>query len=711
MALSLDAVKNSPATPPPAPLAMPAQDFNQDPDTRFSLRSLRTVLSQIVTFGGCIGLTAYAAYQMYLIISVVDATTILQWLWLGLFVITFAWIALAATAAVSGVLFGWRRQRADHTKPPEGRTALLMPVYNEDPAATCAALYAMARTLSYQGATRCFEIFIISDTNDPALWVQETAAVSLLREQLADIMPVWYRRRHDNTGKKAGNVQNFLTNWGDRYDYMIVLDADSLISADALCGLVREMDASPRCGILQTFPRLYAGNTLFARLQQFAGSLYGPVVAKGIATWQGNDGNFWGHNAIIRTRTFASSAGLPRMPGPRPFGGEILSHDFVEAALVRRAGWNVEMMPSLPGSWEESPPTLLDSAKRDRRWAQGNIQHLGVIPAKGLRWPNRAHMLIGVMSYLASPLWLAMVTTGLVMASIWSAEQFDYFTEEFQLFPRWPVFDSERMIFLFIFTICILLLPKTIGYLQGLFSRTARKGSGPLRLSLGVIVELFFSILYAPIFMMIHSQQLWEIFRGKDSGWSTQQRDSQGVNWRELFARHWFHTVFGIAMTGLLLWLDTLLFYWMLPILLGLVFSIPLSALSGSKQAGRILRSSGILGIPEEETPPPEMMERKMFIDDFSDSIHSLSFHCLFNEPEQQRRHLLLSGQRPKPKRGHPDIEPQMAYLKLQDAHTCEEALSWLTPGEMMAVLSDKAMLTLLAKLPTENSTAPSQPI
>lgn len=358
------------------------------------------------------------------------------------------------------------------------------------------------------------------------------------------------------------------------------------------------------------------------------------------------------------------------------------------------------MMPSLPGSWEESPPTLLDCAKRDRRWAQGNIQHLGVLPAKGLRWPNRAHMLIGVMSYLASPLWLAMVATGLVMASMWSAERLDYFTEDFQLFPSWPIFDSERMIFLFIFTVCILLLPKTLGFLHGLFSRSTRTGSGPIRLTLSVLTELFFSILYAPIFMMIHSQQLWEIFRGKDSGWSTQQRDSQKANWKDLIGRHWFHTVLGVAITGLLIWLETSLLYWMLPILLGLVLSIPLSALSGSKIMGGVLRAIGVLRIPEENTVPVEMMERSMFIDEYADNIHSLSLQRLLGEPRQREKHLELAGQRPKARRGHPDIDAQMAHLKLQDARTSDEALTWLKPPEMLAVLSDARMLERLSGLP-----------
>src|SRR5690606_1308627 len=275
--------------------------------------------------------------------------------------------------------------------------------YNEDPLRTTAALQAMAEELAAAGHAAGFEIVVLSDSTRADAWIRESIAIARLRGRLAGVMPVWYRRRWRNTGRKSGNVQDFVERWGARYEFMVVLDADSLLSADTLVTLVRAMSADPQLGLLQTVPLLVGRRSLLARLQQFAGRMYGPVIARGVAAWSGDDGNYWGHNAIIRIAAFAESCGLPELPGRRPFGGHILSHDFVEAALLRRRGWKVRMLPKVMGSYEESPPSLIDLAVRDRRWAQGNLQHAKVVGAAGLTMPSRMHLAFGIMSYVASP--------------------------------------------------------------------------------------------------------------------------------------------------------------------------------------------------------------------------------------------------------------------------------------------------------------------
>lgn len=604
--------------PPASPLAMPTQTLARDPKAQTASRNPSSSLARLFTFGGALILTIAASQQMYLVLpldEVVDAAspitfwlTPLLWSLLGFFTLTFGWISLSATAAVAG-LFHRSLRRAEPDAPLRGKTVLLMPIYNEDAASACAALAAIGEDLKRVGEQKHFEIVVLSDTDTPDILATEMSAVRYLRDHLSGIMPVWYRRREQNTDRKAGNICDFIKRWGSGYDYMVVLDADSLMAGETLTTLAREMDADPSAGILQTLPRLYGGETLFARLQQFAGIAYGPIFARGLSAWQGHDGNYWGHNAIVRTRAFAASAGLPTLRGPRPFGGEVRSHDFVEAALIRRAGWTVRMLPELAGSWEECPPTLLDAAVRDRRWAQGNVQHLAVVPARGLRWPNRVHMLMGVMNYLTSLLWLAMVTVGLVLSTQF-ALQAQVFAE---VATSW--FDSERMIELFILTMALLLLPKMLGLVGGLLRPTRGGGAGRFRFFLSALLELVFSILHAPIFMLIHSRHLWEIARGQDSGWSAQRRHGGSAQWRQLLARHGGHTVMGLLVLALLLWLPSVLLYWMQPIVIGLIMAIPLSALSGSASAGRWLAQRGLLGIPEELAPPGIVKRRQALLE------------------------------------------------------------------------------------------------
>jgi membrane glycosyltransferase len=480
---------------------------------------------------------------------------------------------------------------------------------------------------------------------------------------------------------------------------MIVLDADSILAADTLVAMAAEMAADPKLGILQTVPRLCGGHTLYARLQQFAGVMYGPIVARGIAAWQGNDGNYWGHNAIIRTRAFASAAGLPHLPGRKPFGGLIMSHDFVEAALMRRAGWSVRMLPTLAGSWEETPPSLLDVAARDRRWAQGNLQHLAVVGSAGLAWPNRAHMWIGVMSYLASPLWLALIVVGLAVTVQVASIQFEYFADELSLFPRWPRFDTERMITLFVFAMGTLFLPKALGLLRALVNRELVRTVGVIRLILGVPAEIVLSALYAPISMMIQTRQLWEIARGRDSGWSVQTRKRSALPWSTLWRRHWLHMAAGIGVSAGLAVVSPGLLAWMAPSLIGLSLALPLSAASASVALATFTRVVGLLTIPEEVTLPRIMRRRDDYEARLAADIGAITVERLLRDDRARQRHFAGVTPRPQAARGKPDIALLSARAKLADAHSQEEAMHWLTPPERLAVLADHELFQELVKL------------
>lgn len=697
----------SASVPPPAELDMPEQNLKRYVrERRLGWPSLRTILARLVTFGGALALTVYATYEMIAVVSL-GVVSALQWAMVALFAITFGWIALTAAAAVSGVLFGGARLCAKRDLRVEQRTALVMPVYNEDPAGTFAALFAMAEALLEEEAKN-FEIFVLSDTTRPDIYVKETAAYHALREKLGDRMRVWYRRRPDNVGRKVGNLQDFVTRWGGRYDFMIVLDADSVLAPDTLIKLVREMAADPNLGLLQTVPRLVGGKTLFARLQQFAGRVYGPIVARGIASWQGDDGNYWGHNAIIRVRAFAAAAGLPVLPGKKPFGGAILSHDFVEAALLRRAGWAVRMLPTLGGSWEDSPPSLLDVAARDRRWAQGNIQHLAVIGSQGFTFSNRMHMAIGVMSYLASPLWFALIVVGLGTAAHIATVQFEYFTDEMSLFPRWPIFDSERMIRLFIIAMVTLLTPKILGVLRALVDWELLRKVNPLRIVLGAVAETILSALYAPISMLMQVRQVSEILIGQDSGWTTQSRKHARLPWGMLFRRHWLQTLCGLVVSIVLLYVSPPLFLWMSPALVGLVFALPLSAASGSVLLAKVARFLGFLTVPEEVDVPRVIALRDDAEARLEELLDGVTIERLLSDEVARQRHFAAVQPRPPATRGHPDVMFITARAKLGDAHTAAEALSWLSPPERMAVLGDRDLFHGLVRL--MNPDVPERP-
>jgi membrane glycosyltransferase len=274
-------------------------------------------------------------------------------LFLFLFTLLFGWISSAFWLALIGVVMRLVEARllplSSAPKDNGSRTAILMPVYNEDVARVFSGVRAIYDSVQDAGETG-FDFYILSDSTDPAHWIAEEVTWEKLRQALGSEARIFYRHRHRNIGRKSGNIQEFCENWGTLYDYMVVLDADSLMSGKTLGALVRLMDANPRAGLIQAPAQLVGRHSLFARIQQFASSVYGPTFTAGLAALQGPDGNYWGHNAIIRTRAFLQHGGLPRLSGKPPFGGEIMSHDFVEAAFLRRAGWDVWMAPDL-GVW------------------------------------------------------------------------------------------------------------------------------------------------------------------------------------------------------------------------------------------------------------------------------------------------------------------------------------------------------------------------
>lgn len=682
------------------PTDMPVQDLRRAPTVVRALgpAPVRAIFARAITLLGTLGLTGYGVYEM---LGIVDFArmTLLQGVLIFFFTITLAWIAFAAASAIAGLLVAMRVPKTQATLSGS-RTALLMPIYNEDPSHTTSALQAMAEALAQAGAAQHFEIVIISDSTQVDPWINESLAVDRLRRELRDIMPVWYRRRWHNTGRKAGNVEEFVKRWGGRYDYMIVLDADSLMSAETLIELVRRMQGDAHLGILQTVPMLHGHYSLFSRIQQFAGRVYGGLIARGVAAWSGNEGNYWGHNAIIRVAAFAEACGMPQLPGRKPFGGHVLSHDFVEAALMRRAGWKVRMAPDLDGSWEESPPSLIDVAVRDRRWAQGNLQHTKIIGADGLSTVSRGHFFIGIMSYLSSPLWLMLLIVGFALTLQATLIRPEYFSRTFQLFPDWPRFDAERMTQLFIFTMVVLFTPKVLSMLRSIFNNNIRKGcGGALGITCSTVIETVLSALYAPIMMVVQTQHVIEILTGRDSGWNAQRRRTDATAWSEAARIHWVHTVIGV-LTGVVAYLiSPTLLLWLTPTLAGLLLAIPLSKMSGSVRVGRLMHALGLLRTPEEKHAPSVIKRRDELMAQAKEPARDA---LRYLAADRQARYAHVTGNLPRPAetRGHPDPHRLTAEQKVHDATTLNEALTWLGPAEKVHVAGDPRLLERLAELP-----------
>ena len=566
-------------------------------------------------FFGLTLLTASAATAMMWDILQANGLNNLDRAGLALFFVLFLWISSSFWSAMIGfavrlhggdpLLLGAAQTHA----PLASRIALIMPIHNEDTARVAAGLDVIWSSISRLPEQAAFDLFILSDTRDPRIAAAEEVAWEALVARHGAGGRIFYRRRAENVGRKAGNIADFVRRWGGAYDYTIVLDADSIMSGAALVQLARLMDAHPRVGIIQALPLPAGRDTLFARLIQFATRLSSPMLASGLTYWQLGEGNYWGHNAIIRLKAFAAHCDLPRLPGSPPLGGEILSHDFVEAAFMRRAGFEVWLLPAEHGSWEEVPSNVIDYAARDRRWAQGNLQHLGLLRARGLHWLSRVHLMTGVLSYVTSPLWLLVLLLSSSVVILQALHGHQYFVPgSHSLFPNWPKYRDGEIVALLSLTAVVLLLPKVLAAILVLRDRTLRAGfGGASRLTASLVLEQLFSILLAPAMMLFHTTFVISILSGRPVAWRAQERGDRGIGWLEALWRHKWHVVIGIAWGALILDLAPRYIWWLLPVLAGMVLSVPLTMLTSRAGIGRWMRRRGLLLTPEETCPPEEL--------------------------------------------------------------------------------------------------------
>lgn len=483
---------------------------------------------------------------------------------------------------------------AGHVPAPlTQRTAVLMTLRNEDPSRAFRRLRIVKDSLDATGEGAWFDYFVLSDSNDDAVAAAEAELAARWADEIGETGRVVYRRRTDNTGYKAGNVRDFCERWGSAYEFMLPLDADSVMDGDSIVRLVRMMQAFPKLGILQSLVVGMPSRSAFARVFQF-GMRHGMrPYTMGSAWWGGDCGPFWGHNALVRIAPFRDHCHLPVLPGGPPLGGHVMSHDQVEATLMRRAGYEVRVLPEETGSWEENPPTMLEFARRDLRWCLGNLQYLK-LSLPGLASMSRFQLAWAVLMFVGLPAWTLMIA--LLPLKVWEDRAI-------------ADFPAALAIALYLAFFAMYLSPKLAGFLDILLTKggTARYG-GTARFLVSSAIEIVFSFLQGAVSSFRTTLFMIGLAFGKARiGWNGQARDAHALSLATAFAGLWPHLLFGIYLFGTLLWLSPTVLIWSLPLTAGYVLAIPFAMLTALPGLGAWFARRGLCGIPEDFAPPREL--------------------------------------------------------------------------------------------------------
>ncbi|MDB5528701.1 MAG: glucan biosynthesis glucosyltransferase [Devosia sp.] len=556
---------------------------------------MRAALTRTGALGAAAVLSLLGGY-VFLGFSSTGGISPLDVLRTALVVLSGFWLVWGGAAGIIGLFVRHRAPSFDAQQTPRGLTAILVPIYNEDPLVTFARVAAMNRSLRTLGIHDRFHIAILSDTTALEVAAMEAVWFQQLVAEPDSAGRIFYRRREQNIGKKAGNIEDFVTSSGGAYDYMLILDADSLMEGATIGEMARRMDADPDLGLLQTLPRIINARSFFGRSMQFSSAYLSPAFSRGASVLQGNEGPYWGHNAIVRVSAFAANCGLPVLSGKPPYGGHILSHDYVEAALLARGGWKVHLDPFLGGSFEEGPENLVEYAKRDRRWCQGNLQHRRLMFAPGLRLWSRFIFLQGIMAYLASPLWLVLMGVSILAAMM--PEPAARPASELFIDGVWSLAAGVAL---------LLVLPKVLILIRGVFDRENRRFGGTLRAGFSVLLEIIFSTLLAPILLMLQSRAVMQVLLGLDGGWPATQRSENHLDLRDSFANSWW-----IMLIGAVTMLATLVFapkiaLWVAPAMLPAVFAPVLISVSSRVATGK--RAPWFFLTASEQTPSAVITE------------------------------------------------------------------------------------------------------
>lgn len=477
--------------------------------------------------------------------------------------------------------------------PLDLRTAVLMTIRNEDPRRAFHRLKTIKKSLDETGEGGSYDYFVLSDTSNPVVAMAEEAEMIAWQASTTDRAGLHYRRRERNTGFKAGNVRDFISQWGNNYALMLPLDADSLMSGETILRMTRMMQAHPRIGILQSLVVGMPSASAFARIFQF-GMRHGMrVYSMGQAWWVADCGPFWGHNALVRVKPFADNCDLPILPGSPPFGGHILSHDQVEATLIRRGGYEVRVLPIENGSWEENPPTLPDYLKRDVRWCQGNLQYVKLLNTPGLNPLSRFQLIWAIMMFIGVPAWTLMIALAPVIAA-----DVNSITD----------FPSKLAAILYLLFLIMSAMPKLAGMVDVILTPNGTERYGGLwRFAISAPIELAFSYLQGAVCTINTSIFMIGLVFGHSVVWGGQARDVYGVSWRYATLLLWPQLIFGLVVCGALLMISPIALYWSLPLTAGYLLAIPFAVITASPWIGDLFQKAGLCGIPEDFNPAREI--------------------------------------------------------------------------------------------------------
>jgi membrane glycosyltransferase len=531
--------------------------------------------------------------------TVIDALLLLS------FSIVLPWSVLGFWNSLIGFwLLRWVRnpldkvapfaRAGDKATPITLRTAIILTIRNEDPERSIARLKTIKTSLDRTGLGDHFSYFVLSDTSDPLIARQEQLLVSDWQAMLSAPERVIYKRRQINTGFKAGNIREFCADWGHQFELMLPLDADSLMSGQTIVRLVRMMQAYPKLGILQSLVVGAPASGAFGRIFQF-GMRHGMrPYTMGSAWWLGDCGPFWGHNALVRIEPFRVHCRLPILPGTSPLSGHILSHDQLEAVLMRRAGFEVRVLPEEVGSWEDNPPSVIDFVRRDLRWCQGNLQYLKLQSMRALQPTSRFQLIWAISMFVGIPFWTLII----LLCALKPFESADLASG----------FAVDEALFLYLGFLGMFLSPKLFGFLDVILSRReAERYGGRKQFSLGVVIEVVFAFLLGAITTLHVTLFMVGLAFGRSIGWSAPLRDVRGLSLSEAARNLWPHFVFGLGVMALMASASWSLMLASLPLTLGYIVAVPFAILTTSDAFGQFLRSRLLCASPEEREQPPEI--------------------------------------------------------------------------------------------------------